>query len=86
MDIRLFTKLTHENLINEQELKQIELQKDKPVSVHWDLRTLLYLGIVLATTTVGILIYKNIDTISHEVLLIIIASVCITCFGYCFKN
>ena len=86
MDIPLFAKLLHEELINEQEFNNIALQKDKPVSVHWDLRTLLYLGIVLLTTAVGILVYKNIDTIGHGAMLIIIAAVCVTCFGYCIKN
>jgi len=86
MDILLFTKLAQENLINERELKKVELQKDEPVSVHWDLRTLLYLGIVLVTTSIGILIYKNIDTIGHEVMLIIIAATCVVCFSYCLKN
>jgi hypothetical protein len=86
MDIPLFTKLAHENLINEQELKKIELKEDGAVSVHWDLRTLLYLGIVLVTSAIGILIYKNIDTLGHGVMLIIIAAVCVACFIYCFKN
>jgi hypothetical protein len=86
MDISLFTKLHHEDIINDQEFNNIVLQKNKPVSVHWDLRTLLYLGIVLLTTAVGILIYKNIDTIGHQAMLTIIASVCIMCFGYCIKN
>src|SRR4051794_39155349 len=86
MDTPLFTKLADEGLITKQELKKVELQNEKPVSVYWDLRALLYLGIVLVTTAVGILIYKNIDTISHQVLLIIIAAVCVTCLGYCFKN
>src|SRR5258706_12100976 len=85
MNIHLFTRLFHEELISEQEFNTIELQKDKPLSVHWDLRTLLYLGIVLLTTAVGILIYRNIDTIGHEALLIIIAALCLTCFGYCIK-
>jgi len=86
MDIPLFAKLYLEELIHEQEFNNIVSLKDKPVSVHWDLRTLLYLGIVLLTTAVGILIYKNIDNIGHGVMLIIIAAVCATCFGYCIKN
>lgn len=86
MDIPLFTRLHHEELIDDREFNNITIQKDKPVSVHWDLRTLLYLGIVLLTTAVGILIYKNIDTIGHETILIIIALVCVTCFGYCSKK
>ncbi len=47
MNTSLFIKLSNEELINKQELKNIELQIDKPISVHWDLRTLLYIGIVL---------------------------------------
>ena len=86
MDIPLFAKLLHEELINEQEFNNIVLLRDKPVSVHWDLRTLLYLGIVLLTTAVGILVYKNIDNIGHGAMLIIIAAVCATCFVYCIKN
>ena len=86
MDIPLFAKLFNEELIDAQELNDIELQKDKPVSVHWDLRTLLYLGIVLLTGAVGILIYKNIDTIGHEAMLIIIAIVCVASFVYCVRN
>ena len=66
MDISLFTKLHYEELISDQEFNSIMLQKNKPVSVHWDLRTLLYLGIVLVTTAVGILIYKNIDSITES--------------------
>ena len=86
MDVSLFTKLHYEELISDEEFNNIVLQKNKPVSVHWDLRTLLYLGIVLVTTAAGILIYKNIDTIGHEAMLIIIALICVICFGYCIKN
>ncbi|MEO6455488.1 MAG: DUF2157 domain-containing protein [Ginsengibacter sp.] len=86
MDLSVFKELLIGQLISEEEFKNIELQKEKPLSVHWDLRTLLYLGIVLLTTALGIIIYKNIDTIGHQAILIIIAIACITCFGYCIKN
>lgn len=62
------------------------MEADKPISVHWDLRSLLYLGILLSTTAIGILIYKNIDTIGHNVLLAIISILMVACFAYCFKN
>ena len=86
MDARIITKLFHEGLINEQEFNNLTLQKDTPVSVHWDLRTLLYLGIVLFTTAIGILIYKNIETIGHSAMLVIIGALSATCFGYCIKK
>jgi len=86
MNVFLFTKLFNEGLITGDELHNVSLQKDKPVSVHYELRTLLYLGIVLLTTAIGILIYKNIDTIGHTALLIIIGVACVSCFGYCLKH
>jgi hypothetical protein len=37
------------------------------------------------TTGLGVLVYKNIDTISHQVLLLSITLVCAGCFFYCFR-
>ena len=86
MDTALFDELFHEDLINEQERDNVALQNNKPVSVHLDLRTLLYLGIVLFTLAVGILIYKNIDRIGHQTMLVTIAIICLCSFLYCIKN
>jgi hypothetical protein len=62
------------------------VRREHPISVYWDLRSLLYLGVLLVTTAIGILIYKNIDTIGHGVLLIVIALLVVTCFAYCLKK
>jgi len=61
-------------------------QGEEPISVHWEIRTLLYLGVLLLTAGLGILVYKNIDTIGHQFILLFIALVCTGCFFYCFKN
>ena len=84
MDINVFEKLFEQHLITEIELTKIKTPQ--PVSVHWDLKTLLYLGIVLLTTGLGITVYKNIDTIGHDVIIAAIAIACSLCFLYCFKN
>jgi len=63
-----------------------DIQRDRPLSVYWDLRSILYLGVLLTTTAIGILIYKNIDTIGHGVLLVAIAVLMLACFAYCFKQ
>ena len=76
--------LLQKELITQSE--QENIRREHPISVHWDLRSLLYLGILLVTTATGILIYKNIDTIGHGVLLVVIALLVITCFAYCFKK
>ena len=85
MNISLFAKLFSENLISEEEFEKINQHKNQPISVHWDLRTLLYLGIFLLTTAVSMLVYKNIDTIGHSIVVIFIGIVSLICFGYCFK-
>jgi hypothetical protein len=38
------------------------------VSVHWELRTLLYLGVLLVTGGVGLLIKENLDRIGPAVI------------------
>ena len=86
MDIRIFKKLLIEHFITEDEFEKIQLLEQEPVSVLWDLRTLLYVGIVLLITSLGILVYKNIDTIGHDVIFIAIALLCAGCFWYSFKN
>ncbi len=86
MDKRIFEKLLIAKLITEDEFKKIQLQEKEPVSVHWDLRSLLYLGIVLLTTALGILVYKNINTIGHNVIIVAIGVLCAACFWYSFKN
>ncbi len=86
MDKRVFKKLLKEEIITDAEFEKIELSESEPLSVYWDLRTLLYLGIVLLTTALGILVYKNINTIGHDVVIIAIAILCAGCFWYSFKN
>ena len=65
-------------------LKNAEL--NKPFSVHWELKTLLYLGVVLLNIGLGYLIYQHIDTIGHAVIIGLISLVCLACFGYAAKN
>lgn len=86
MDKRIFGKLLREELITQSEFEKVEFQEHESVSVHWDLRTLLYLGIVLLTTALGILVYKNIDTLGHDVIIVAIGIICAGCLWYYFKN
>ena len=79
----IFERLRQENFITQQELENIQQQ---PVSARWDVLTLLYLGILLATTALGILIYKNIDSIGHTIIIAFIGICCATSFIYCFKK
>jgi hypothetical protein len=55
------------------------------VSVFYELRSLLYLGVMLLTTGMGILIYENIGDLGHIISIIALCILTIVCFGYAFK-
>ncbi|MBB5635543.1 F0F1-type ATP synthase assembly protein I [Pedobacter cryoconitis] len=87
MDTDLYKKLHHEGLISDETLEKIaEKHKNPLFSLHWELKTLLYLGVTLLSTGLGVLIYKNIDTIGHQFILLFIAGICAGCFVYCVKK
>jgi Predicted membrane protein (DUF2157) len=79
--------LTEKNIISDKQASQINTHKtSQAFSIHWELRSLLYLGITFLSTGLGILIYKNIDTIGHNILIGLIALVCAGCFYYIFLH
>lgn len=55
-------------------------------SLHWELKTLLYIGVTLLSTGLGMLVYKNTDSISHQVVLLAIAAISLSCFIWCNKG
>ncbi len=59
-----------------------DVEDKKPFSVHWELRAVLYAGVVLLSSGLGLLIYENYDRIGHGFLLGAIAVLCLACFGF----
>ena len=59
---------------------------NKPFSLHWELKALLYLGVLSLNIGLGYLIYQHIDTIGHAVIIGVIGLICLACFGYAAKN
>jgi hypothetical protein len=87
MNTDLFEKLRREELISADSLHRVKsISNNTLFSVHWELKTLLYLGVLLLSGGLGILIYKNIDTIGHQAILLLIALVCAGCFYYCVRK
>ncbi|WP_212006235.1 DUF2157 domain-containing protein [Chitinophaga sp. HK235] len=87
MNIDTFSKLQKEGLISEEEMQRITTaENNRLFSLHWEIKTILYLGVLLLSGGLGILVYKNIDTIGHQVILLFIALVCIGSYVYCFKH
>jgi hypothetical protein len=55
-------------------------------SVHWELRLLLYGGILILTTGLGLLVAKHFSSIGHLTLLAVISMGCAACFAYCLRH
>jgi hypothetical protein len=84
-------KIPHElfekGLIREDQFNKINLiTSGKIVSVFYELQALLYLGVLLFTTGVGILIYINIGRIGHQIALLALVLITCGCFFYAFKK
>jgi hypothetical protein len=87
LNINIFKQLREEGLLSDSSLDRIiGAEQGSLFSVYWEIRTFLYAGVLLLTTGLGILIYKNIDTIGHQVILVLIGLLCIGCFYYCEKK
>ena len=79
-------QLHRDGIITITEFEQIEhYESSKLLSLHWEIRTILYAGILLLTSGIGILVYKNIDTIGHQTILAAIALAICGCFYYLQK-
>ncbi len=80
-------ELFDKGLITEDQFQKIDLIiSGKLVSVFYELRSLLYLGVMLFTTGVGILIYQNIGEFGHILSIIALAILTLVCFWYAFKH
>jgi len=87
MQIPLFKRLHAEGQISADSLRQAEnWQALRLFSLYWELRLLLYLGVLLLTGGLGILVYKNIDTIGHQTVLAFIALITAGSFYYCLRK
>jgi len=87
MNLHIFRKLYSEGLISDASFEKVKaMDENRLFSVHWELKALLYLGVLLLSGGLGILIYKNIDTIGHQAILAFIAAVSGGCFYYCYKK
>lgn len=85
--LSLLEKLTEKNIISDEQATQIKVSDlNQPFSIHWELRLILYPGIMLLVTGLGILVYKNIDTIGHNIIIGLLALACVACFYFAFKN
>ena len=85
------TRRTPEELLEKGLITHEQFQKLEPivsgeiVSVFYELRTLLYLGVSLFTTGAGILIYQNIGSLGHIISIIVLTILMGVCCWYVFR-
>jgi hypothetical protein len=78
--------LLDKDLVTESQHTHLEaLTTRKFFSVYYELRIILYLGVLLFTTGIGILIYENIGELGHLLSIVALFILTIVCFGYAFK-
>jgi hypothetical protein len=78
-------ELQEKGLIQEDQFTKIEpIVSGKVLSVFYELRTMLYLGVMLFTTGAGFLIYQNIGQLGHILAIIGLSVLTVAAFVYCF--
>lgn len=68
-----------------QQAELADMERKKFFSLHWELRAMLYLGILLVSSGLGLLIYDNFDRIGQGALLTAIAAACVACFYFAWR-
>ena len=63
-----------------------EVEQQRLFSLHWELRAMLYIGILLLSSGLGLLVYDNFDRIGHGALLAAIAVACVGSFVFAWRN
>lgn len=80
------SELLEKGFITQEQFQKIEpVVSGKIVSVFYELRTILYLSVMLFTTGAGILIYQNIGSIGHIISIVALTIFMLACFWYVFK-
>ncbi|HRG78821.1 MAG TPA: DUF2157 domain-containing protein [Cyclobacteriaceae bacterium] len=80
-------ELFEKGLISADQFEKIDvITSGKVVSVFYELRTLLYLGVMLFTTGAGMLIYQNIGNIGHLVSIVGLTILMLVCYWHIFKH
>jgi len=86
-DTTIAEKLFKEGAIGEASYQKVSASyATRLFSVGLEVRTILYLGILLLTSGLGVLVYKNIDSIGHLAIIAFIALVSLGCFAYAYTK
>ncbi len=83
----VLNELSERGILSAEQAQKIGVfEQNRPFSLHWELRATLYLGILLLSTGLGLLVYDNFDQIGHGALLTAMALACAGCFVFVWRN
>jgi hypothetical protein len=87
MDEELFKELHNNGLLSDESLSKVRAAAATRIfSIHWELNSLLYVGVLLLTSGLSILVYEHIDSIGHLAVLIFIALLGAGGYLYCLRK
>src|SRR5919199_6216 len=69
----------------EQQTRIAQTEQNKLFSLHWEMRAMLYIGILSLSSGLGLLVYDNFDQIGHGALLTAMAAGCVACFVFAWR-
>lgn len=80
-------ELYEKKLITEDQFQRIDaVNSGKIVSVFYELRILLYLGVMMFTSGIGILIYQNIGDLGHLISIFLLTVLMMVAFWYVIRH
>ena len=83
---KVHKELFERNLLTQEQHDHVEaIASRRMVSVYHDLRVLLYVGVLLFSTGIGILIYENIGELGHLIAIGVLILLTTACFVYMFR-
>jgi uncharacterized membrane protein YuzA (DUF378 family) len=87
MQTSFFELLHQQGLLSDESLDKIrQKQNDGTISLFWDLRIVLYAGVLLITGGLGVLIYKNIDDIGHLAVILAMTAISLICYLFALRK
>ncbi len=63
-----------------------DYERQRPFSLYYELRALLYLGVTLLSGGLGVLVYQNIEHVGHGVVVAGMAALTAACLGYAARH
>lgn len=87
MNNKQINRLFEKGLLTEERYNLLlDLQSKKVFSFYYELRTLLYLGVLFFSTGVGILVYNNIGQAGHYIALLLLLAATAACMVFVIKQ